>query len=67
MVRIVAQVQITVQIAVANETWNDHTSMEQVHREAREIAVKRITELCRGHVKLVSVPLVEAVITEKKQ
>lgn len=67
VVKVQARVQVTVDIGVRGENWNEHTSMEQVHREARETAVKEITRLCQRYVSIVGTPLVSAIITEEKQ
>lgn len=63
---VVARVQVTVEISVRAETWNEGSSVEQVHREAEELAVKRITELCQRYVRLIGTPMVEAVMTRKR-
>lgn len=60
-----AVVAITVEITVRGENWNEHTSVEQIHREAEELAVKRITELCNRYVRLTATPKVQSVITLK--
>lgn len=62
-----ARVQVTVEIAVRGENWNEHTSVEQVHREAGELATKRVNELCQRYVKLIGTPQVEAVLTREKK
>ena len=63
---VVARVQVTVEIAVRGENWNEHTTMEQVQREGEELAVKQISKLCERYVKMIGTPLVEAVITRKR-
>ena len=64
---VVARVQVTVEIAVRGENWNELSSVEQVHREAEELAVKRITELCQRYVKLVGAPMVEAIMSRRSK
>jgi hypothetical protein len=63
--RITARVQITVEIEVTLENWNEHTNVDQVHREGSEKAVATITDLCRRHVRLIGHPKVEAIIVPK--
>lgn len=62
---ITARVQVTVEIDINNQNWNAHSSVEQVHREGTEAAVKQIEDLCRRYVRLVGTPKVEAIITNR--
>ena len=65
-VRIIARVQVTVEIDMISEQWNETSTMEQVHREGKQMAVERITKLCERYVQLVGVPSVLAITTERK-
>lgn len=60
--RINARVAITIEITVVGENWNQHTSIEQLHREGDELAVAKITQLCQRYVRLIGAPRVEAVM-----
>ena len=61
-----ARVQVTVEINVNIETWTEQSTIEQIEREAREWATKRITELCQRYVRLIDTPKIEAIITRKE-
>lgn len=60
--RISARVAITIEIDVVGENWNQHTSIEQLHREGSELAVTKIKQLCQRYVRLIGVPKVEAIM-----
>ena len=38
---VTARVIVSVEVQVRAETWNENSSVEQVHREAEELAVKK--------------------------
>lgn len=63
---ITARVQVTVEIDIRLENWNEHTSVEAVHREGSERAVAQINKLCERYVRLVGTPKVEAIIANSK-
>lgn len=65
---VTARVIVSVEVQVRAETWNEHSSVEQVHREAEELAIKKIEEACGRSIafKLVGSPIVDAVFTRKK-
>lgn len=63
---ITARIQITVELTVRGENWNEHTSVEQLHREGAELGVRRITDLCQRSVALIGRPEVQAIITNPK-
>lgn len=65
--RITARVQVTVEIDIRNENWNEHTSVEAVQREGGEKAVAQITKLCERYVRLVGEPVVEAIIAKDRK
>lgn len=58
-----ANVTLTLQITVKGENWNEHTSSEQLLREAGEIAVKLIGDKVERYAAIVGKPKVDAVIT----
>lgn len=62
---VVARVAITVELTVRGENWNEHTSIEQLHREAAELGTKRVTELCQRYVRLVGTPKIETISTKR--
>lgn len=63
-----ARVTVVVETWVTGENWNEHTNIGAVHREAKELAVKRISDLCvrSRAVHLCSQPCVEAVFVGDK-
>lgn len=63
--KVFARVQVTVEIDITLENWNESSTVDQVHREGSEHAVQRIEELCKRYVRLIGRPKVEAIITEK--
>lgn len=62
---VTARVTVSVEITVRSECWDDHSTVAQVHREGSDLAVKRITKLCDGYVRLVGTPRVEMIVVEK--
>jgi hypothetical protein len=60
-----AQVTLTVELSVKGDNWDNLTTMEQVHREASQLGIERITKLCDRWVRIIGRPKVEAIITEK--
>jgi predicted nucleotide-binding protein (sugar kinase/HSP70/actin superfamily) len=62
--KIMARVQVTVEIDVRLDNWTADSTVDQVHREGCEKAVAEITKLCQRYVRLIGRPKVEAVITE---
>lgn len=61
-----ARVTTTVEIWVIGDNWNEHTDIGSLHREAKEMAVKQIKDICERsrQVTLIGVPKVEAIFTE---
>ncbi len=64
-----ARVLVTVELTVAGENWNEHTDIGSLHREAKEKAIKQLTDLCdrTRSVQLVGTPKVEAVFVEDQK
>lgn len=62
-----ATVVVSVEITVRGENWNEHTAIEQLHREASELAIKRIIDLCQRYVRLIGNPKVTAILVEKER
>lgn len=61
-----ARVTVTVETWVVGENWNEHTDIGSLHREAKEMAVKKLTDLCERSrsVVMFGTPKVEAVFVE---
>lgn len=69
MMKARARVTVTVEINVIGENWNEHTDIGSLHREAKELAVKQITDLCERSraVSMVGTPKVEAMFVEDQK
>jgi hypothetical protein len=61
-----AHVAVTVALTVRGDNWNDDTSVEQLHREAGELPLKRINDLCQRYVTIIGKPKIEAVLTNNQ-
>ncbi len=62
--KVYVRMQVTVEIDVTLENWNENSNIDQVYREGSEKGIATITELCRRYVRLIGKPKVEAIITE---
>lgn len=69
MMKARARVLVVVETWVVGENWNDHTDIGSLHREAKELAAKKLADLCSrtGAVSLIGEPTVEAVFVEDKR
>lgn len=58
--------KVTVTLELTNlGSWGPGCQIDQVYRQAKEEAVRRITKLCQGSsVKIISAAKVEAMTTE---
>lgn len=63
--KVIARVQITVELDLISEQWNDLSTVEQVHREGGQMALERIDKLCQRYVRIIGKPVVQAVSTTK--
>lgn len=64
-----ARVWVMVEMSVYSDNWNEHTDIGQLHREAKERAVKQLSDLCERTraVKMIGEPRVEAILTEDQK
>lgn len=65
--RIRARVTVQIELDITNENWNEHSSVEQVHREGGEAAVQKVIKLCDRWVRIIGTPRIEAIITESER
>ena len=66
MILATARVQITVDIAV-NSTWGDGCSIDQIHKQAKEEAIKFLEHLPAGRMAIRGPMDVVMVLVEKKR
>lgn len=64
--KITARCQITVELDLSLENWNESSTIDQVYREGSERATARITDLCQRYVRLIGKPKVEAIMSVKE-
>jgi hypothetical protein len=63
--RVLARATVTIEFNVQGDNWNESSSVEQVHREAAELAIAHVNRLCQRYVKIVGKPAIEAIITRE--
>ena len=62
-----ARVQVTVELDVRLENWDNLSTVEQVHREGGKHAVEQISKLCQRYVRLIGPPRVELILVEERK
>lgn len=67
MKTVTVTVTTTVQVEIHLDTWDENSTIEQVHREGSQRGVKLIQDLCDRHrgLRIIGQPTARAVIVEK--